>query len=39
MAYVELVYHDTGANPWHVLVAPSEDVLIVLLEEGKLFAN
>lgn len=27
---VELMDHDTGINPWHVLGAPSKDVLIIL---------
>ena len=38
-AYIELVYHGTRANPWHVLVTPSKDISIGLQEEGKLFTN
>ena len=38
-ARIELVDHDTWTNPWHVLVAPCEDILIVLQEEGELFVD
>lgn len=38
-AHIEHVDHDTRIDARHVLVAPSEDVPIVLQEEGELFAD